>query len=159
MYKIRISSKLAFIVSGIYSLIFTFYSIYKSIILYFVNKAMEDTFVGGETSDISITLWISISGIMLFITFLFFFFLRIKDLKSQKTILSGISISWFFISIFQLFLFKNFFYLSALTLIPISICYFAIKNLKIEILKKLNQKGLSEKEIHLLQMLAGINKK
>lgn len=63
---------------------------------------MEDTFVGGETSSISITLWFVISGILAFATILFFYFTKVKDL---------------------------------------------------------NQKGLSEKEIHLLQLLAGIKKK
>ena len=34
----------------------------------------------------------------------------------------------------------------------------AIKNLKYMIIKKLNEKGLTDKEIHLLQLLAGIKK-
>ena len=84
MIKKKINSKIAFAVSGIYSFFFTIFAIYKGIILYFVNLALEDTFVGGETSDISITLWFLISGIMFFTTFLFFFFIKIKDLKSQK---------------------------------------------------------------------------
>ena len=36
--------------------------------------------------------------------------------------------------------------------------HIAIKNIKNLIIKKLNEKGLSEKEIHLLQLLAGIKK-
>ena len=54
MTKMKITSKLALIISGFYSLIFVSFCFYKGIVLYFVNKAMEDTFVGGETSDISI---------------------------------------------------------------------------------------------------------
>jgi hypothetical protein len=50
---------------------------------------MEDTFVGGETSDISITLWFLIAGVMTFTTFIFFNFLKIKDLKSQKNYNDG----------------------------------------------------------------------
>ena len=120
---------------------------------------MEDTFVGGETSSISITLWFIISAILAFASILFFYFIKIKDLKSQKIILTGITISWIFISIFQIFLFKNYFYLSLLTIIPIITCFLAIKTLKSKIIKQLNEKGLSEKEIHLLQLIAGIKKK
>ena len=120
---------------------------------------MEDTFVGGETSDISILLWFIISGILAFSSILFFYFTKIKDLKSQKVILNGVTISWIFIGLIQIFLFKNYFYLSLFTIIPILSCYLAIKTLKIEIIKQLNKKGLSDKEIHLLQLLAGIKKK
>lgn len=159
MTKIRINSKHAFITSVLYSLIFVIFSIYKGILLLLVQSAMEDTFVGGETSDISITLWFFIAGVMGFTSFIFFYFLKIKDLKSQKTILSGVSISWIFISIIQLVLFKDYFYFAFFALIPIIINYLAMKNIKIDIIKKLNEKGLTEKEIHLLQLLAGTKKK
>ena len=159
MINTKVSSKIAFVFSGLYSLIFFIFAVYKGIILYFVQKAMEDTFVGGETSSISITLWFVISGILAFATILFFYFTKVKDLKSQKILLTGTTISWIFISILQLFLFKKYFYFLLFTIILILICYLAIRNLKIEILKDLNQKGLSEKEIHLLQLLAGIKKK
>ena len=56
MTKMKISAKVALITSGFYSLIFVSFCFYKGIVLYFINKAMEDTFVGGETSDISIFL-------------------------------------------------------------------------------------------------------
>jgi len=39
------------------------------------------------------------------------------------------------------------------------VCFIAIRNLKKEIIKELNKKGLSETEIHLLQRLAGLDKK
>ena len=38
---------------------------------------MEDTFVGGETSDISIFLWF-IVGVLLLLPFLFFYFIKIQ---------------------------------------------------------------------------------
>ena len=120
---------------------------------------MEDTFVGGETSDISITLWFLIAGAMTFTTFIFFYFLKIKDLKSQKIIMTGTSFAWLFICIIQLILFKEYFYLAMFTLIPLVVNYMSIKTLKNDILRELNKKGLSEKEIHLLQLLAGIKKK
>ena len=83
MTKMKITSKLALIISGFYSLIFVSFCFYKGIILYFVNKAMEDTFVGGETSDISIFLWFVVGVLLLFCSF-FFYFTKIKDLKVKK---------------------------------------------------------------------------
>ena len=159
MLKIKISSRIAFVISGLYSSIFIFFSLYKAIVLLFVKSAMEDTFVGGNTSDISITLWFLIAGVMTFTTFIFFYFLKIKDLKSQKIIMTGTSFAWLFICIIQLILFKEYFYLAMFTLVPLVVNYISIKTLKNDILRELNKKGLSEKEIHLLQMLAGIKKK
>ena len=158
MARMKITSKLALIISGFYSLIFVSFCFYKGIVLYFVNKAMEDTFVGGETSDISIYLWFIIGTLLLFFSFLFFYFTKIKDLKSQKTLLNGISVFWIVISVIQIIFFKLYFYLSLINLIPVIVNLIAIKNLKNLIIKKLNEKGLSDKEIHLLQLLAGIKK-
>ena len=156
MTKMKITAKLALFISGFYSLIFVSFCFYKGIILYFVNKAMEGTFVGGVTSDISIFLWLVVGVLLLFCSFLFFYFTKIKDLKSQKTLLNGISAFWILISIIQIIFFKSYFFLSLINLIPIMINYLAIKNLKNLIIKKLNKKGLTDKEIHLLQILAGI---
>ena len=158
MLKFEISPKLAFVISGVYNLIFLAFAVYKGIILYLIKIAMEDTFVGGNTSDISITLWFLISSILALTSFLFFYFIKIKDLKSQKIILSGITILWLFFSILQLFLFKDYFYLAIFTTIQIISCYLEHKNLKNKIIKNLKDKGLSEKEIYLLQLLAGIKK-
>ena len=158
MTKTNITAKLALIISGFYSLIFVSFCFYKSIVLYFINKAMEDTFVGGETSDISIFLWFVVGVLLSFCSFLFFYFIKINDLKSQKTLLNGISVFWILISIFQIIFFKLYFYLSLINIIPIVINLIAIKNLKNLIIKKLNEKGLTDKEIHLLQMLANIKK-
>ena len=158
MTKMKLTAKLALVISGSYALIFVSFCFYKGIVLYFVNKAMEDTFVGGETSDISIFLWFVIGVLLLFCSFLFFYFTKIKDLKSQKTLLNGISAFWILISIIQITFFKLYFYISLFNLMPIMINFLAIKNLKNLIIKKLNEKGLTDKEIHLLQMLAGVKK-
>ena len=158
MTKMKITSRLALIVSGFYLLIFVSFCFYKGIILYFVNKAMEDTFIGGETSDISIYLWFVVGVLLLFCSFLFFYLIKIKDLKSQKTLLNGIIVFWTLISFMQIIFFKLYFYLVLINLIPIVINYLTIKNLKNLIIKKLNEKSLTDNEIHLLQMLAGIKK-
>ena len=94
MKKIRISSKLSFIVSSITSMIFVGYFGYKGFMVYFVQKAMDDTFIGGSSSDITVTLWFAISGAMALSMLLFFQFTKIRDLKSQSTILKGVFIGW-----------------------------------------------------------------
>ena len=72
MKKIKVSSKLSFIISIITSIIFVLYFAYKGFMVYFVQKAMDDTFVGGNTSDITVTLWFGISVAMALSMFYFF---------------------------------------------------------------------------------------
>lgn len=120
---------------------------------------MEDTFVGGNASDISITLWFTISGIMAFMIFIFIYFIKIKDLKSQKILLIGFTIIWLIVSVSLVVISLQNFFFAIPTLISSIVCYLSALNLKREIIKELNKKGLSPTEIHLLQRLAGINKK
>ena len=155
----KITTKSVLLVSALTSSIFLVYTLYKGIVLYFVNEALEDTFVGGNTSDISIILWFIISGILTLFTLMFLFLLRIKDLKSQKTILMGLTFFWISISIFTTFIkFSNL----SITILTLSVgisSFLATKNLKKKIIAELNKKGLTDKEIYLLQKLAGISKK
>ena len=127
--------------------------------MFFVNQAMEDTFIGGNVSDISISLWFIIGGIFTLITFLFLFLIKIKDLKSQKIILVGITVFWLIISIISIFISVANILITFLTFVVSIFCYLSIKTLKKKIITELNKKGLTEKEIYLLQQLAGINKK
>tara|TARA_E500000178_G_C16389595_1_gene473822 strand:+ start:81 stop:491 length:411 start_codon:yes stop_codon:yes gene_type:complete len=135
------------------------YSFYRGFVLFFVNQAMEDTFIGGNVSDISISLWFIIGGIFTLITFLFLFLIKIKDLKSQKIILVGITVFWLIISIISIFISITNILITFLTFVVSIFCYLSIKTLKKKIITELNKKGLTEKEIYLLQQLAGINKK
>ena len=101
---------------------------------------MEDTFVGGETSNLSIELWFIISGIMFFLTFIFIYLKKIGDLKSQKTILSGFIILWFISFVIFLFLIpkmKIFSLIPLMTLIIYIISYSNVKK-QIEFEKKIN---------------------
>ena len=127
--------------------------------MFFVNQAMEDTFIGGNVSDLSISLWFMIGGIFTLITFLFLFLIKIKDLKSQKIILIGITIFWLIISIISIFISIVNILITFLTFIVSVFCYLSVKTLKRKIIAELNKKGLTEKEIYLLQQLAGIKKK
>ena len=155
----KITTKLILLISASTSSIFLIYTLYKAIISYFVSEALEDTFVGGNTSDISITLWFIISAILMLLTAMFIYFLKIKDLKSQKVIVIGLTFFWIAISFFSIFITFSNLWVTLVTCVIGIISFLATKNLKREIISELNKKGLTEKEIYLLQKLAGISKK
>ena len=155
----KITTKSILLISAVVSSFFLIFTLYKGIILYFVNEALEDTFVGGSTSNISIILWFIISGILMLITSMFLFFLKIKDLKSQKIIVIGLIFFWLTVSFFSIFVTFSNLWITLLTSSIGIISFLASKNLKKEIIAELNKKGLTEKEIYLLQKLAGISKK
>ena len=117
MKKINVSSKLSFIISSVTSIIFVSYFAYKGFKVYFVQKAMDDTFVGGSSSDITITLWFAISGVMALSMFLFFQFTKIKDLNSQITIQKGIFFGWTVITIAMIAFIPSYIYFILLTII------------------------------------------
>jgi hypothetical protein len=158
MKKIRISSKLSFVFSSITSMIFVGYFGYKGFMVYFVQKAMDDTFIGGSTSDITVTLWFSIMGTMALSMFLFFQFIRIKDLKSQMTILKGVFIGWAIISVALIIFIPTYIYFILLTSMASIASLISSITVKHEITEELIKKKetLSEKEVYLLQKLAGI---
>jgi hypothetical protein len=158
MKKIRISSKLSFIFSSITSMIFVGYFGYKGFMVYFVQKAMDDTFIGGSTSDITVTLWFAIMGTMALSMFLFFQFIKIKDLKSQMTILKGVFIGWAIISVALITFIPTYIYFILLTSVASIASLLSSITVKHEITDELIRKKetLSEKEIYLLQKLAGI---
>ena len=158
MKKIKISSKLSFIISSIISLIFVTYFTYKGLMVYFVQKAMDDTFIGGSTSDITITLWFAIAGTMALSMFLFFQFTKIKDLNSQRTIQKGIFVGWAIIALAMIIFIPFYIYFIFLTIIASMVSLLSSITLKDQIAEELKNKkeNLSEKEIYLLQKLAGI---
>ena len=152
--KFYITTKNSFLISSLVTFFLAIFSAYKGILLIFIQKAMEDTFVGGETSDVSIELWLIISGIMLFLTFIFIYIRKIKEFKSQKTIVSGFILLWFITSVVFLFYSTKTIIFS---IVPFGlfiinlICY---SNIKKQIVYNKKNKPLSETEIHLLQRLA-----
>ena len=158
MKKIRISSKLSFIASSIISMIFVVYFGYKGFMVYFVQKAMDDTFIGGSSSDITVTLWFAISGTMAFSMFLFFQFIKIKDLNSQRTIQKGIFFSWAAVSVSLIIFLPHYIYFILLTFLATIISLLSSITLKEKIADELIRKKetLSEREIYLLQKLAGV---
>tara|TARA_B100001175_G_scaffold283423_1_gene263175 strand:- start:42 stop:440 length:399 start_codon:yes stop_codon:yes gene_type:complete len=126
--------------------------------VYFIQKAMDDTFIGGSASDITIALWFGISISMAFLMFLFFQFIKIKDLNSQRTIQKGIFIGWAIIAITMIIFVPSYIYLILITILSSMASFLSSVNLKDIITKDLIKKKetLSEKEIYLLQKLAGI---
>ena len=158
MKKINISSKISFIISTITSIIFVLYFIYKGFLVYFVQKAMDDTFIGGSTSDITITLWFAIAGTMALSMFLFFQFTKIKDLNSQRTIQKGIFVGWTIITLAMIIFIPVYIYFIFLTIIASIVSLLSSITLKDQIAEELKNKkeNLSEKEIYLLQKLAGV---
>ena len=159
MKRIKISSKLSFIISSLTSIIFVLYFAYKGVMVYLVQKAMDDTFLGGSTSDITVTLWFAISAAMALSMLLFFQFTKIKDLKSQSTILKGMFIGWAGICVALIVFIPSYIYFIILTAVASIVSLISSLTLKEEIIAQLNKKEtLSEKEIYLLQKLAGVKK-
>ena len=158
MKKVNISSKASFITSIITSIVFVLYFAYKGFIVYFIQKSMDDTFVGGSASDITITLWFGISLSMALSMFLFFQFTKIKDLNSQRTIHKGIFIGWAIIAIVMIIFVPSYIYLILITVLSSIFSFLSSVTLKDIIAKDLIEKkeNLSEKEIYLLQKLAGV---
>ena len=79
MQKIKISSKLSFVISSITSIIFVGYFGYKGLMVYVEQKAMNDTFIGSSTSDITVTLWFVVAGTMSLSMLLFLQFTKVKE--------------------------------------------------------------------------------
>ena len=144
----NIPSKITFIISALTSLLLSIYFIYKGLVAYLIHKELY----GGGIDALVASRW-GLSGILIFLTLLFLFFIRIKDLKSQKTIITGIYIGWASICITLLIVAPSTtYYFIILTAIVSLITFIASRGL----VKKINEErhSLSEKEIYLLQQLA-----
>ena len=153
----NITPRVSFSISAVISLIFVIYFGYKGFIVYFVQAAMDDTFIGGSTSDITVILWFALTGTMALSMFLFFQFMKIKDLKSQRTILQGTFFGWSSIALVLIIFMPSYIYFIILMGLASIVSLISSINLKKKIIDLLNKKPvLTDKEIHLLQKLAGI---
>ena len=145
--KIKISTKVSYL-SSIFaaSIILLFFS-YKAIIAFLIHKELY-----GGGLDTLVLLRASIAGIMFLLILLFIQFMKIKDLKSQRTILRGIFVGW--TSVFIILLVVNlssiYFIImtGALSLIVLVTLFSLIDQIKEE------KNTLTDKEIYLLQKLA-----
>ena len=145
--KIKISTKVSYISSiFVASIILLFFS-YKAVIAFLIHKELY-----GGGLDTLVLLRASIAGIMFLLILLFIQFMKIKDLKSQRTILRGIFVGW--TSVFIILLVVNlssiYFIImtGALSLIVLVTLFSLIDQIKEE------KNTLTDKEIYLLQKLA-----
>ena len=148
--NINISPKILYISSALTSLIFVIYFCYKGIIAYLIHKELY-----GGGIDPLVALRFTICGAMIFLIFLFIQFIKLKDLKSQRTIINGIFVGWSSIFIITIILFPGLIYFIFLTGSTAFICLVTSLSLSGQIREERNT--LSDKEIYLLQKLA--NKK
>ena len=97
-------------------------------------------------------------GSMALSMFLFFQFIKIRDLKSQMTILKGVFVGWAIISVALITFIPTYIYFILLTSMASIASLLSSITVKHEITDELIRKKetLSEKEIYLLQKLAGI---
>ena len=145
--KIKISTKVSYL-SSIFaaSIILLFFS-YKAIIAFLIHKELY-----GGGIDTLVLLRASIAGIMFLLILLFIQFMKIKDLKSQRTILRGIFVGWtsVFIILIVINLSSIYFILitGASSLIVLVTLFSLIDQIKEE------KNTLTDKEVYLLQKLA-----
>ena len=147
MKKFIIPSKIAFIISALISMILSIYFIYKGFLAYVIHKELY-----GDGLDALVASRWGLAGMLIFLTFLFLFFMRIKDLKSQKTILIGLFIGWTSICIVLIIVTPSSYYFIALTGIASLITILSSMGLASKIHEEKHQ--LTEKEIYLLKQLA-----
>ena len=145
----HISPKLSHILSAVVSIIFVIYFFYKGFLAYVILKEL-----GGGVDALVASRW-GLAVAMFIFACLFFLFIKIKDLKSQRTILKGVFIGWTSICLTLIIAIPGSIYFIILTGLASIISFLSSKDL----IKKIKEEKetLTEKEIYLLQRLA--NKK
>ena len=145
--KLNISPKVSYFASAATALIFVIYFAYKGTIAYLIHRELY-----GGGIDPLVALRFTLCGVMIFLIFLFIQFIKLKDLKSQKTIINGIFIGWSSIFIITIILFPNLIYFIFLTGATSFVSLVTSLSLTGQIKEERNT--LSDKEIYLLQKLA-----
>ena len=145
--KIKINTNVSYL-SCIFvaSAILLFFS-YKAVIAYLIHRELY-----GGGLDTLVLLRASIAGIMFLLIILFIQFMKINDLKSQRTILRGIFVGWTSVFIALLVLKISSIYFMILTGISSLIILVTLFSLIDQIKEEKNT--LTDKEIYLLQKLA-----
>ena len=145
--KIKINTKVSYL-SSIFaaSIILLFFS-YKALIAYLIHRELY-----GGGLDTLVLLRASIAGIMFLLIILFIQFMKIKDLKSQRTILRGIFVGWTTVFIILLIIKTSSIYFIILTGLLSLMVLMNLFSLIDQIKEEKNT--LTDKEIYLLQKLA-----
>ena len=148
--KIKVLPKYVYLVSSGIAFIFFCFFAYKAFVAYLIHKELY-----GDGMDILVSLRAALAGIMFLLILLFFQFIKIKDLKSQRTILRGMFIAWSSLFIILIIVNANLIYFISLSGIAALINLISLFSL-VDLIKE-ERNTLTEKEIYLLQKLA--NKK
>ncbi len=143
---INISSKISHILSAVISVIIAIYFFYEGFLAYFILKEL-----GGGVDALVASRW-GLGIVMFIFVCLFFLFIKIKDLRSQRTILKGVFIGWTSICLVLIIVLPHFIYFIILTGLTSVISFLSSKDLIRKI--KEEKETLTEKEIYLLQRLA-----
>ncbi len=148
--KIKVLPKYAYLVSsGIAFIFFSFFA-YKAFVAYLIHKELY-----GNGMDVLVSLRAALAGIMFLFIILFFQFIKIQNLQSQRTILRGIFIGWSSLFIILIILNANLIYFISLSGIGALVNLISLFSL-VDLIKD-ERNTLTDKEIYLLQKLA--NKK
>ena len=145
--KIKINTKVSYLSSIFAASIILLFFFYKALIAYLIHRELY-----GGGLDTLVLLRASIAGIMFLLIILFIQFMKIKDLKSQRTILRGIFVGWTTVFIILLIIKTSSIYFIILTGLLSLIVLMNLFSLIDQIKEEKNT--LTDKEIYLLQKLA-----
>ena len=145
--KLKIKPKVAYLTSACTALIILLFFSYKAVIAFLIHRELY-----GGGLDTLVLLRTSIAGIMFLLILLFIQFMKINDLKSQRTILRGIFIGWTSVFIALIVIKLSSIYFILLTGISSLIILVTLFSLIDQIKDEKNT--LTDKEIYLLQKLA-----
>ena len=148
--KIKVLPKYAYLISSATAFIFFCFFTYKAFVAYLIHKELY-----GDGMDVLVSLRAALAGIMFLLIVIFFQFIKIKDLQSQRTILRGIFIGWSSLFIVLIILNSNLIHFIILSGIAALINLISLFSL-VDLIKE-ERNTLTNKEIYLLQKLA--NKK
>ena len=146
-FKINIPPKIGYYFFSVITFIFFCYFAYKAVFAYMIHRELY-----GGGLDTIVLLRASIAGIMFLLILLLIQFMKIIDLKSQKTILRGIFIGWSSVFITLIIINLGLIYFVVLAGMSSFITLITLFSLEDQIKEEKNT--LTEKEIYLLQKLA-----
>jgi hypothetical protein len=126
------------------------YADQTAFVAYLIHKELY-----GDGMDVLVSLRVALAGIMFLLIVIFFQFIKIKDLQSQRTILRGIFIGWSSLFIVLIILNSNLIHFIIFSGIAALINLISLFSL-VDLIKE-ERNTLTDKEIYLLQKLA--NKK
>tara|TARA_Y100000996_G_scaffold69548_1_gene46912 strand:- start:123 stop:578 length:456 start_codon:yes stop_codon:yes gene_type:complete len=144
--KINIKPNVAYLSSIFSTSIILLFFLYKAVIAYLIHRELY-----GGGLDTLVLLRASIAGIMFLLILLFIQFMKINDLKSQRTILRGMFIGWTSVFIAMIVLKLSSIYFVLLTGISALLILVTLLSLIDQIKEEKNT--LTDKEIYLLQKL------